>query len=153
MLPFCLMLLLDCLDLQPVEVAGLVAEMGLRKGVLIIYYTLLPSFLCLSLLSIAPAPVILFLPSMMLAAYCIDFSLAARLILPSCCCLSPLPCGLLSSTCNCCWCDSLRRGPIRVTNNNLRYFLRRCNPSLFYLLPFSFPSCLHLVQPALLACM
>ena len=60
------------LDLRPVEVVGLVVEMGLRKEVLIIYYNLLPSFLCLSLLSIAPIPVIISLPSMMLAVCCID---------------------------------------------------------------------------------
>jgi hypothetical protein len=53
-----MLLLVYRLNLRPVEVAGLVVEMGLRKGVLIIYYNLLPSFLCFSLLSIAPAPVI-----------------------------------------------------------------------------------------------
>jgi len=142
-----------CLDLRPVELVGLVAEMGSHKEVLIIYCSLLPSFCCSSLLSIAPAPVILVSPSCLLAVDCIGVSLAARLILPSCCCLSPLPCGLLSSSCRCCWCASLRRGPIRATNNTLQCFLRRYIPSLFYLLPFSFPSRLQLAQLASLACM
>jgi len=58
-------LLVGSLDLRPVEVVGLDAEMGLRKEVLIVYYSLLPSCCCLSLLSIAPAPVILSTPSTM----------------------------------------------------------------------------------------
>ena len=141
-----------CLDLRPVELAGLVVGCLLNKNVLITYCSLLFSFRLLSLPSIAPVAVIPFLTSPPLAVYCIGSFPVSMSILPSFCFQSPLPYGLPFSICNFCWCAPLLRGPNRATNSIPQYFVLVCMYSSFFYRLLSSRARVHLIQPALLAC-